>query len=824
MSTEPRGSAAPTGSRWRWLKSPRGETVAATAFFLLLTLAVFAPVLFGPGDQILGDADTDLRKQFVDWRGFGFGQMAAGHFPLWNPHIYGGTQYFGGFQSALLYPPNWLYLCLPLPRAINLGIALHFFLGGWFLFFWVRHRGLHPFAAGLAGAMFVLGGAYFPHVFAGHLPNLCTMGWGPLILLAIDGWFSRGTLPWLLLGGGALAMQILAGHPQYVFYTGIACALYGVTPWWFARHRWWTALGLLVIPAVGMALSAVQLFEGLHASGESLRSKGLTVGFAGSFSFPPENFLTFIVPGFFGNGVTGSYWGRHYLWETCPFIGISGVVLALYALFAVRNRQVWTCAGVAVVLFALALGRYTPLFEPLYHHAPGFNKFRGWSKFIYPATLFVVMLAATGFDALLRRKAAPLALGVTLLGCALALGSAGLWADWSAHLGSADSPEPWESWLQGTLYTGESINTAEGYLEPPSAQAAARFAAGSLWIAAASCLALGAAFFAGRRWRAALFVVPAIAVAELLVFALPLRVTFDDAPARRGAVARFLASHPPGDGRLLDLEDANGGMTSGEDDLWGYDPGVNRRYAELFAVTQQIGPEDATQDLQFHQEPDLYATLLRCRAVFGLSHDDDEEIVPHVFDPALVAPHVMLVPQVQVIAKADAILQAMVPPFDPRATVILESPPEPPPAEHPAPGKATVTAETTDSLTIEADLPDAAVLVITDTYSDGWQARSLLRPSAGSAQTVYHVMPADYCVRAIPLASGHHRFLLEYRPAAFLIGAWVSAISVLLYAVAVGRVLRSRRRAADSTGFAAVTSRPPAAFSPLPAPPVRADD
>ncbi len=794
MSTEPRGSVAPSSRRWHRLRSPGGETVVATAFFLLLTLAVFAPVLFGPGDQILGGADTDLQKQFVHWRGFGFGQMATGHFPLWNPHLYGGTQFFGGFQAALLYPPNWLYLCLPLPRAINLGVALHFFLGGWFLFFWVRHRGLLPVAAVLAGAMFVLGGSYFPHIFAGHLPNLCTMVWGPLVLLAIDGWLSRQTLPWLLLGGGALAMQILAGHPQYVFYTGVACALYGVMPWWFAPRRWWAGAGLAVIPLLGAALSAVQLFEGLHAGGESLRSKGLTVGFAGSFSFPPENVLTFIVPGFFGDGVAGSYWGRHYFWETCPFIGISGVVLALCALFLVRSREVWTCAGVAVVLFTLALGRYTPLFEPLYHHAPGFDKFRGWSKFLYPATLFVVMLAATGFDALLRRKTIPRTPGAVLLAAALVLSLAGGWADWSAHAGAAGSPEPWASWLQGTLYTGESMNTMEDYLEPAFAQAAAKFAGGSLLIAAASCLALAAAFFAGRRWPSALFAVPVIAVAELLIFTFPLLATFQDAPARRVATTRFLAGAPRGDGRLLDLADPNGGMTDGEDDLWGYDPGVSRRYAELIAATQQMRAEDATQDIHFHGNPDLYSTLLRCRAAFGLSQSNDKEIVSHVFDPALVAPRVMLVPQVHRAAKGDAVLRAMAPPFDPRVTVVLESPPVPLPAEHPAPGKATVKAETTDSLTVEADLPDAAVLVVTDTYSDGWKARSLLLPGVGSAQTVYQVMPADYCVRAIPLAAGHHLLRLEYRPAAFLIGAWVSAVTVFLYTAAVGWLSWSRLR------------------------------
>ena len=88
----------------------------------------------------------------------------------------------------------------------------------------------------------------------------------------------------------------------------------------------------------------------------------------------------------------------------CPFVGAGGLVLAIYALFVVRRREVWVYFGLSVTLFALALGHYTPLFEVLYQYAPGFNRFRGWSKFIHPASLFVVMLSATGFDALLRRE------------------------------------------------------------------------------------------------------------------------------------------------------------------------------------------------------------------------------------------------------------------------------------------------------------------------------------------------------------------------------------------------------------------------------------
>src|ERR1035437_4656288 len=85
----------------------------------LLTLGMFGQVLFTPGERVLSG-----------WRQFGFDQLRHGNLALWNPHLFSGAPFFGGFQSALLYPPNALFLVLPLGPAINWSIALHVFLAG----------------------------------------------------------------------------------------------------------------------------------------------------------------------------------------------------------------------------------------------------------------------------------------------------------------------------------------------------------------------------------------------------------------------------------------------------------------------------------------------------------------------------------------------------------------------------------------------------------------------------------------------------------------------------------------------------------------------
>ncbi len=58
----------------------------------------------------------------------------------------------------------------------------------------------------------------------------------------------------------------------------------------------------------------------------------------------------------------------------------------------------------------------------------------------------------------------------------------------------------------------------------------------------------------------------------------------------------------------------------------------------------------------------------------------------------------------------------------------------------------------------------------------------------------YPVIPADFVLRGIPLPAGRHHLRLEYRPRAFVIGCWVSAISSVAFVLACTLVGLARRR------------------------------
>ena len=374
-----------------------GRIAAWTVAGLIVAALILVFAL--PGDLLITASNTDMVSEFVAWRAYLADSFRAGHIPLWNPYTYGGQPFLSGFESAVLYPPNLLFVLMPLGPALNFSILLHLILLGWGMQRWAIQRGLDPRAAGLVAIVLPLSGAVFPHVYAGHLSNLCTMAWAPWIFAALE----RQNLRGYLLASAGVCLQILAGHVQYVFYTAIAAGLHAVVLALASRPKWRPILGIVACYLAAALLSAAQLFPAIDASSESIRQQKLDYAFAAMFGFPPENFLTLIAPGFFGSLGQPVYWGRCYPWEMSLFVGTAGLVLlALAVCHRVRRRQAGLDLAVALPLIVLALGVHTPLFDSLYAYAPGFGHFRSWSKFIFPATLFLTLIIASGADLLLR--------------------------------------------------------------------------------------------------------------------------------------------------------------------------------------------------------------------------------------------------------------------------------------------------------------------------------------------------------------------------------------------------------------------------------------
>jgi hypothetical protein len=764
------------------LKLPEMKPVAdwggfwrGVAGLAVLTLAMFGDLLFTKGDRMLSSEGLDLAKQFVHWRTFGFGELRHGHLALWNPHIFSGAPFFGGFQSALLYPPNLVFLALPLAQAVNWSIALHVFLSGVFTLAWAFRRGLQPSACFLSSATFMFCGAHFLHIYAGHLPNLCTLAWAPLILLTIDALAAGPTLRWVLVGTGAVAMQILAGHPQYVFYTAIAVGGYTLLSLRTAARRSWFALSLLAMLAGAVALTAIQTFTAVQESSEMLRSGGLDYETAASFSFPPENLLTVFAPHFFGDMTKLPYWGSGYLWEMSLFVGVVAFTLAIGGAVYTEKRLRRFSVTMAVGLLILALGAHTPLFTVLYRWFPGFDKFRGTSKFVFLASLFLSLLAGMGLDVIIRRQRAPGALIAGSLAMGVLLGTAGLWMKPSSGSPAAATAF-WERTLNRTASSQEIYLPQKLYTDPEFIAKAGKEGSSSVLIAGGTFLILGLLLALRAKARVMPALIVTLAVLELFAFARGARQTMRLDPKRNETISEHLARNR-GDYRIINLVEPNAAMSLGAQDLWGDDPGVLKRYAELLAFTQGVDPGHPVQFLPIQHDSRMYA-MLRRRFTIAPREPGGSRVM--IFSNTNALPRLQLVYSYVVLTNRDEIFAALSDPaFNPRQKVVLETTPTPAPAPVQKHERDSVELidSSTDHLTIRAEVASPALLLITDAYSRNWVVHALM----AGPQQAYPMMPANYCLRAVPLAAGKHLFRMEYRPSGFVAGRWVSLVGLAAY-------------------------------------------
>jgi hypothetical protein len=109
---------------------------------------------------------------------------------------------------------------------------------------------------------------------------------------------------------------------------------------------------------------------------------------------------------------------------------------------------------------------------------------------------------------------------------------------------------------------------------------------------------LGGLFWGLKYNRRSIYVIALLAILEMFIFARPTRVTFEIEAAMMPRLQRFFADHQ-GDYRVLNLANPNLGLVTKKGDIWGYDPGVSRRYAEFMAYTQNKLPDSATEYLTF---------------------------------------------------------------------------------------------------------------------------------------------------------------------------------------------------------------------------------
>ncbi len=369
---------------------------------LLLILLVYNKLVLR--GFILARGDTYL--YFYPYWTAARAALRAGRLPLWNPDLFMGVPFLANSQVGLFYPFNWLvWLLWPAPYAVTASVVLHLFIAGAGAYIAARRTlGLSHAGAFLTAILFSLGGyltAQVEHVNQlqglAWLPWIMTLAWG----IRLPNWRAA-----IRRGAGLaclLALQLLAGHTQTSFITGVGLLLWLGTQLWQARRmgektsastrpgHLWMKLGLMAGLALLLALlvSAIQVWPTLELAGLSRRSGGLPGNEALSFSLHPLLFAPALLPRY-GSGL--------YI-EYSAHLPLVCLALALMAGLSWRhNPRFWPAIVLSLAGLFLALG----LFNPLYHfglvHLPGFNLFRAPARWLALYAFGASLLAGAGWD------------------------------------------------------------------------------------------------------------------------------------------------------------------------------------------------------------------------------------------------------------------------------------------------------------------------------------------------------------------------------------------------------------------------------------------
>ena len=414
---------------------------AAIAFLVVLGTAIYWS-LIGQGYILLG---FDAFVYFYPLMTYRDSRMLQGALPLWAPDYFLGVPFLANPQTGVLYPPNWLTMWLPPPRAYAWQIYSHSLLlasGGYLV--GRRVLGLGHVAAVAIGAVEAFAG--FGQSLVGHINQLQAAAWMPFAFLLADRAWGRRSLRATTLLGVVLAIQVLAGHAQQSFMT---VALLGV--WLIGRAvlsvpsieqvastgsielvapsgsivseahitsdvptpanlrgrrdhltlfiprlvRAFIVLGIAGV--IAGLLAAPQLLPTQEVTGQGIRAGGMSYREVVTFSLPPWQLMNSLLPGYTFDNQPGSEW--------LGYVGVFGLVLAVFGIVDGRPRRlVWLIAAIALGALLLALGQFGPLYPVLYKVIPGLGLFRVPARWLFIYSFAIAMLIGLGVDRLLARQ------------------------------------------------------------------------------------------------------------------------------------------------------------------------------------------------------------------------------------------------------------------------------------------------------------------------------------------------------------------------------------------------------------------------------------
>jgi len=421
-------------------------------FFVLFIAVFFKPLLINgllpiPSDTIIGLYNpfrdvyakayprgipfknfliTDPVRQQIPWRSLSIEIEKKLALPLWNPYSLSGTPLLANFQSAALYPLNILFFVLPFTSAWSILILLQPFLGGLFMYWYLRNLKLH-WGGSLMGAIsFAFSG--FAIAWMEWNTLLQVLLWVPLILLAKDKLLDRWSFKWTIIFLFSEIAAFFAGHIQTLFYALIISNCYLFLKVYLKANKLKNSvfksyvkiyLPFLLVGVVLFGITVIQWVPSMQFIFQSARDIDQSPFQNPGWFIPWQHLLQFVIPDFFGNPTTLNYWGVWNYAEFSGYIGIIPLIFALAAMIFRRDKKTYFWSGLLLVSLLFALP--TPLAKlPFLLNLPFISTAQP-SRLLAIIDISLAILAALGMDMAIKKRSVlvipTVFVGVVIAGC-----------------------------------------------------------------------------------------------------------------------------------------------------------------------------------------------------------------------------------------------------------------------------------------------------------------------------------------------------------------------------------------------------------------------
>lgn len=411
--------------------SEKKLSIILQSALVLIIAAFFTPVFFGGKMFQSGDILSQLSYRSL--------YNEAGPI-LWDPYIFCGMPVFGN--------PGWYDILMKifiLVRDTAIGIfssphaayTIYLMILSVGVFQLTKHLTKNSLVSFIAGIAAAFSSGLITLIYIGHVNKISTLCLFPFIflyLLKLDEKFSLRYMLYLIIAVYFLFSQ---WHIQIIYYVYFSLGLFFL---YFIIFRLikkesesvkkllitFVVFAFIATP-IALSMNYYRIMRMYEYNPFSTRGEKSVVDIARqntaqagsdlyqyntSWSFSPEEVLTFFVPSYYGYGAStyngpltnnqdadvNTYFGQMPLVDTAQYMGAAVLLLAILSIIINRkDRFVQFLSVLSGIVLLISFGKnFSLVFDIMYYYAPFFSTFRVPSMILNILQVTVPILAALG--------------------------------------------------------------------------------------------------------------------------------------------------------------------------------------------------------------------------------------------------------------------------------------------------------------------------------------------------------------------------------------------------------------------------------------------